>query len=91
MPLPEISEVIPKIRESIEEETIIQSVDEKRAEKNASSDEDYEVETKVELKSLNKYPNIKWHQTDTVVVLTIHAPDIEDYHLRITPRLVEIG
>lgn len=42
------------------------------------------------LSSLHKFPNIKWHQTETHVVLTIHAPDVQDYYLKIGRRLIHI-
>ncbi|XP_037028322.1 putative ATP-dependent RNA helicase TDRD12 isoform X2 [Bradysia coprophila] len=37
-----------------------------------------------------KIPKIKWHQTESIVALAIHAPDVNDYCLSITSRMLKV-
>lgn len=43
-----------------------------------------------ELTSLHKLPKIKWHQTESLIVLSVSAPDVVDYFLKVTSRTLKI-
>lgn len=91
-PQPAVIEEIPneaKIQpedESLMKKTIHPPVVEEKLEKTTSS----ATEEYGELASLHKFPNINWHQTDSVIVLTVQAPDVEDYYLKVTSRFVKL-
>ncbi|KAJ6624811.1 putative ATP-dependent RNA helicase TDRD12, partial [Pseudolycoriella hygida] len=44
----------------------------------------------IELVSVFKFPKIKWHQLDSLIVLTIYAPDVKDYYLKVKARFVYV-
>lgn len=41
-----------------------------------------------ELKRPGKIPNIIWQQSDSIVCIKIHVPDVKDYKLKVTPSTV---
>lgn len=81
----------PEITEIHEEATTMQLVDDMLGETNAPPVTVDEIETTTaELVSLHKFPKIKWHQTKSKVVVTVHAPDVQNYSLKVNTRLLQI-
>lgn len=79
-PLPAVIEEIPK-EKKIRDESLMKKLTETTS---------YKFEKFGELTSLYKFPKVNWQQADSVIVLTVYAPDVADYYLKVTPRLVKL-
>lgn len=86
--------VVAAEKKSSNDEVIIEEIIDDKCETDADANESTkdiieEVQMLANITRFYKQPNVKWHQTKSIIFLKISAIDIETYNLHVTIRNVQ--